>query len=151
MPWQFTPAVVRAAFANRSRESAALELLAYTGNMIEIARVYGDTRGQSPKSARYLVERLWPRGMKKESLQLDGWLKEVAPSQALRKWFGHQRGRWPQFRERYLAELRAHPDLWQPLLHAARRGNITLLYSARDTEHNSAIILRDFLVSEMRR
>ena len=118
--------------------------------MIEIARVYDESRGKPPKSARYLVERLWPRGMKKESLQLDGWLKDVAPSTALRKWYGHKVERWPEFRKRYLAELRKNSNAWRPLLDAARRGNLTLLYSARDTEHNSAILLRDLLASELK-
>lgn len=119
--------------------------------MIEIARVYDEPRGKSPKSERYLVERLWPRGMKKESLQLDGWLKDVAPSSVLRKWFGHEPERWPEFRKRYLAELRENSDAWQPLLDAARRGELTLLYSVRDTERNSAIVLRDFLDSRLKR
>lgn len=89
--------------------------------------------------------------MKKELLKLDGWLKEVAPSNALRKWYGHKLERWPDFRKRYLAELRKNPTAWQLLLEAARRGDIVLLYSARDTEHNSAIVLREFLNSELER
>ncbi|MGC1107713.1 MAG: DUF488 family protein, partial [Candidatus Acidiferrales bacterium] len=100
---------------------------------------------------RYLVERLWPRGMKKESLQLDGWLKHVAPSDALRRWFGHKPERWLKFRQRYLAELRENPKAWQPLLEVARQGGVTLLYSARDTEHNSAIVLREFLASKLKK
>lgn len=88
--------------------------------------------------------------MKKESLQLDGWLKDVAPSSALRKWFRHKPERWTEFRQRYLAELRENPAAWQPLLDAARRGKMTLLYSARDTEYNSAIVLRDFLASKLK-
>jgi uncharacterized protein YeaO (DUF488 family) len=121
--------------------------------MIEAVRVYESPHPKSGgKSAlRYLVERLWPRGMKKESLQLDGWLKSVAPSPALRKWYSHEVERWPEFRKRYLAELRANPEAWQPLLEAAHRGNVTLLYSARDTEHNSAILLRDFLISKLKK
>lgn len=118
--------------------------------MIEIARVYDERHDKSSESSRYLVERLWPRGMKKESLQLDGWLKDVAPSAALRKWYSHEVERWPEFRKRYLAELRKNSSAWQPLLDAARRGNVTLLYSARDTEHNSALLLRDFLNSKLK-
>ncbi len=118
--------------------------------MIEIARVYDHPRKSATSGSRYLVERLWPRGMRKESLQIDGWLKEVAPSAALRKWYAHEVERWPEFRKRYLAELRANPEAWQPLLEAARRGNLTLLYSARDTEHNSALLLRDFLNSKLK-
>lgn len=116
---------------------------------MEIARVYDDTSAKSPNASRYLVERLWPRGIKKESLHLDGWLADVAPSTALRKWFGHKPERWPEFRKRYLTELHENRSAWEPLLEAARRGNVTLLYSARDTKHNSALVLRDFLNSEL--
>lgn len=121
-------------------------------SMIEIARVYDSLRPKSSakSGSRYLVERLWPRGMKKESLQIDGWLKDVAPSTDLRHWYAHKVQRWPEFRTRYLAELRENSAAWQPLLSAARRGNVTLLYSARDTEHNSALLLRDFLISRLR-
>ncbi len=118
--------------------------------MIEIARVYDHPRKSAKSGSRYLVERLWPRGMKKESLQLNGWLKTVAPSAPLRKWYAHEVERWPEFRKRYLAELRANPEAWQPLLEAARHGNVTLLYSARDTEHNSALLLRNFLNSKLK-
>ncbi|MGB6874682.1 MAG: DUF488 family protein [Candidatus Acidiferrales bacterium] len=120
--------------------------------MIDIARVYDKPQAKSAKpSSRFLVERLWPRGMKKESLQLNGWLKEVAPSTVLRTWYGHKVERWPEFRKRYLAELHKNPNAWQPLLEATRRGGVTLLYSARDTEHNSAIILREFLASKLKK
>ena len=115
--------------------------------MIEIARVYEIDAKKS--CARFLVERLWPRGVKKEALQLDAWLKDVAPSQELRTWYSHRVERWPEFRKRYLAELRANAEAWKPLLEAARRGNVTLLYAARDTEHNSALLLRDFLRSKL--
>jgi uncharacterized protein YeaO (DUF488 family) len=116
-------------------------------SMIQIARVYDLPKEKS--GSHFLVERLWPRGMKKESLHLDAWVKDVAPSQSLRTWYSHRVERWPEFRKRYLAELRAHPAAWKPLLEAARRGNVTLLYAARDTEHNSALLLRDFLRSKL--
>lgn len=120
------------------------------GRVIAVARVYDKTQLDAAKSSgRYLVERLWPRGMKKESLKLDAWLKDVAPSQSLRLWYSHKVERWPEFRRRYLAELRKNPAAFQPLLEAARRGDITLLYSARDTERNSALVLRDFLLSKL--
>jgi len=95
--------------------------------------------------ARFLVDRLWPRGMKKESLRTDVWLKEVAPTTALRKWFAHDPEKWPEFKRRYAKELNAHPDTWEPLLDAARKKNVTLLYSARDTEHNNAVALKTYL------
>jgi uncharacterized protein YeaO (DUF488 family) len=111
--------------------------------MIRIKRVYepaarGDGR-------RILVERLWPRGMKKEALDADAWLKEVAPSTALRQWFSHRVERWDEFRRRYRKELSANRQAWAPILAASRRGTVTLLYSAHDREHNAAVVLRDYL------
>ncbi|HST03678.1 MAG TPA: DUF488 domain-containing protein [Chloroflexia bacterium] len=94
---------------------------------------------------RFLVERLWPRGMRKETLVLDGWLKDVAPSTDLRKWFAHDPAKWAEFQQRYHAELDSHPDAWQPILDAARKGTVTLLYSAHDTEHNAALALKEYL------
>jgi uncharacterized protein YeaO (DUF488 family) len=94
---------------------------------------------------RFLVDRLWPRGVKKDNLQLDGWRKEVAPSAALRKWFGHDPEKWDEFRRRYAAELERKPEAWQPLLEAARRGTVTLVFAARDTARNNAVALKDYL------
>ncbi len=111
--------------------------------MINIQRVY---QAVSPSSgSAYLVDRLWPRGLKKESLHLTGWLKEVAPSDPLRRWFGHDPMKWAEFLRRYTAELDAHPEAWRPLREAAREGDLTLLYAARDTEHNNAVVLRQYL------
>jgi uncharacterized protein YeaO (DUF488 family) len=117
--------------------------------MIRIKRTYDPAARTDGR--RFLVERLWPRGMKKESLVMDEWLKEVAPSTELRKWFGHQPERWPEFQRRYKEELRATPAAWKPLLDASRKGTVTLLYSAHDTERNGAIVLRDFLAARQRR
>ncbi|MCC7352869.1 MAG: DUF488 domain-containing protein [Anaerolineae bacterium] len=114
--------------------------------MIQTKRVYEPP--EPADGARFLVERLWPRGIKKEALRLDGWLKDVAPSDALRRWFGHDPARWEEFRRRYLAELNAHPAAWRPLVEAAHRGDVTLLYSARDTEHNSALLLKEYLAAK---
>jgi len=100
---------------------------------------------------RILVERLRPRGMKKESLAADAWMKEVAPSTQLRKWFGHQPERWDEFRRRYRAELNANPGVWKPILEAATPGTVTLLYSAHDTVHNGAVVLREYLVDRAKR
>jgi uncharacterized protein YeaO (DUF488 family) len=99
---------------------------------------------------RYLVERLWPRGIKKTELPLDGWIKEVAPSPELRKWFGHDPDKWPQFRQRYFTELRANEQSLQPLLKAVRQGAVTLVYSSHDTDHNAAVALRDYLRHALR-
>jgi uncharacterized protein YeaO (DUF488 family) len=111
--------------------------------MIRTKRVYASP--EPSDGARFLVERLWPRGMKKEALKLDAWLKEVAPSAELRRWFGHDPTKWEEFRRRYFAELDQNPEAWRTLREAARRENVTLLYSARDTEHNSAIALKAYL------
>ncbi|HEU4603494.1 MAG TPA: DUF488 domain-containing protein [Steroidobacteraceae bacterium] len=117
--------------------------------MIRIKRTYDPAARTDGR--RFLVERLWPRGMKKESLVMDEWLKEVAPSTELRKWFGHRPERWAEFQRRYKAELSANPDAWQPLLDASKKSTVTLLYSAHDTEHNGAIVLRDFLMARQHR
>lgn len=111
--------------------------------MIRLKRTY-----DAPARAdgrRILVERLWPRGMKKEALAAHAWMKEVAPSTQLRKWFGHRPERWQEFRRRYRAELNANPAAWKPILEAARTGTVTLLYSAHDTVHNGAVVLREYL------
>ena len=111
---------------------------------IETVRVY--EAGETTSGRRYLVDRIWPRGVTKDELRLDGWLKDVAPSDELRRWFGHDPRRWEEFRRRYTAELEARPEAWQPLLEAAREGDVTLLYGARDTEHNQAVVLRGHLL-----
>ncbi len=94
---------------------------------------------------RFLVERLWPRGVRKQDLRLDGWLRDVAPSPALRRWFAHDPAKWSEFRRRYRKELEAHDEFLEPLQAAMRKGTVTLVYAARDTEHNAAVALRDYL------
>ncbi len=111
--------------------------------MIHIKRVY-DPLATADRT-RFLVDHLWPRGIKKEFLKLDRWVKEVAPSNDLRQWFGHEPPKWKEFLRRYFAELDQKPQAWQPLLEAAREGDITLLFSARDTEHNNAVALKAYL------
>jgi uncharacterized protein YeaO (DUF488 family) len=96
---------------------------------------------------RVLVDRLWPRGVSKSSAQIDLWLKEIAPSTALRKWFGHDASKWAKFRERYFRELDKNPDAVAKLLEQVRRGTVTLVYSAKDQEHNDAVALREYLAS----
>ena len=109
--------------------------------MIQIKRVYDPaTKGDGQ---RFLVERLWPRGMKKDSLKMDGWLKDVAPSDKLRKWFKHDPAKWSEFQKRYRAELDSKPETWRPLLKTAGQGNLTLLFSARDLGRNNAVVLKD--------
>jgi len=94
---------------------------------------------------RFLVERLWPRGVKKTALHVHAWLKDVAPSDRLRRWFGHDPDRWAEFVRRYEAELDEHPEAWEPLRHAAQRGRVVLLYGAKDEAHNNAVALRQYL------
>lgn len=116
--------------------------------MIRIKRTYEPAEREDGQ--RILVERLWPRGMKKEALEADGWLKDVAPSTELRQWFAHRVDRWEEFRRRYQEELKANRAAWDSILEASRRGTITLLYSAHDTIHNGAVVLRDFLAKQRR-
>jgi uncharacterized protein YeaO (DUF488 family) len=115
--------------------------------MIQIKRVYEPA--SKDDGARFLVERLWPRGMKKEALPLDAWCRDAAPSDNLRRWFSHDPAKWKEFQRRYRAELAGNPAAFQPLLDAARQDNITLLYSAHDAEHNSAIVLKSCLEEQL--
>lgn len=95
---------------------------------------------------RFLVDRLWPRSVRKETLLLTGWLKEIAPSDALRRWFGHDPERWEEFRRRYRSELKSQRAVLQSLRDALKRGPVTLVYSAHDEAHNQAVVLREFLL-----
>ena len=115
--------------------------------VIRIKRVYEPYAKED--GARFLVERLWPRGMKKDALRMDAWYKNVAPSGDLRRWFNHDPAKWKEFQRRYRAELADNPAAYQPLLDAAKLGHITLLYSAHDTEHNNAVALKAYLEEQL--
>jgi uncharacterized protein YeaO (DUF488 family) len=115
--------------------------------MIRIKRTY-ESRARGD-GRRILVERLWPRGMAKDTLAADAWMKDVAPSTALRKWFDHRVERWEEFRRRYRHELNANPGGWKPILDASGRGTVTLLYSAHDTQHNGAVVLAEYLSEQV--
>ena len=108
--------------------------------MIRVARIYrppGKNDGW-----RVLVDRLWPRGVKKDAAKVDEWMKEIAPHNSLRKWFGHRPERWPEFQERYFAELGTKSDLIAKLRRAEKEhGTLTLLFAAKDEEHNQAVVL----------
>ena len=118
--------------------------------MIGLKRAYEPV--SRTDGVRLLVERLWPRGIAKADLALDEWLKDVAPSTELRKWFGHDPDKWDEFRRRYFHELDSRPEAWKPILSAARRGGtVTLVYSSHDTQHNNAVALRDYLHAHARR
>ena len=95
---------------------------------------------------RVLVDRLWPRGVKKADAAIDHWAKELSPSPELRKWFGHDPARWGEFHRRFAIELRQHADQLKELRETARQGTITLVYAAHDEEHNDAVVLRDVLL-----
>ena len=111
--------------------------------MIQLKRVYDAPAATDGK--RFLIERLWPRGIKKANLEVDGWIKEAGPSAELRKWFSHDPAKWDRFRERYFRELDRNPSVWQPLLDASREATLTLIYSSHDTEHNNAVVLKEML------
>ncbi len=111
--------------------------------MIRVKRVYD--KPSANDGTRFLVDRLWPRGLKKEAVRVERWLKEVSPSNELRNWFRHEPSRWKEFQRRYAAELDKKPETWQPLRQAAQEGDITLVFSARDTEHNNAVALKAYL------
>jgi len=113
--------------------------------MIKLKRVYESA--EPTDGVRFLVERLWPRGMKKQFLKMEAWLKEAAPSDNLRRWFGHDPQKWIGFQERYFAELDTRREALLPIIEAAGSGDVTLLYSARDTEHNNAVALKKYIHS----
>jgi uncharacterized protein YeaO (DUF488 family) len=100
---------------------------------------------------RILVERLWPRGLSKASVHVHTWLKDVGPSTALRKWFGHDPAKWQTFRRRYFRELDSKPDVWGPIIAAARLGSVTLVYSSRDERHNNAVALKAYIERQFRK
>lgn len=111
--------------------------------MIKLKRAYEAATPEDGK--RFLVERLWPRGLRKSALRLDGWMQNVAPSTELRRWFSHDPKKWKEFRRRYFDELDSNSGGWEPLLASARKGCVTLIFSSHDTEHNNAVALRDYL------
>jgi uncharacterized protein YeaO (DUF488 family) len=111
--------------------------------MIKLKRAYEPAA--KPDGTRYLVERLWPRGLKKTALRIDGWLKDVAPSTTLRQWFNHDPNKWEEFQRRYRRELDANPDALQPILGAAQKGIVTLVYSSHDSLHNNAAALKKYV------
>ncbi len=111
--------------------------------MIKIKRIYD--RASSEDGKRIYVDRLWPRGMKKEEVKIDEWLKEISPSDALRKWFGHDPSKYEVFRRRYAKELEKHSEILERIRKEGKRETVTLLFSAKDVEHNSATVLREIL------
>ena len=111
---------------------------------VQLKRIYEPP--QKSDGYRVLVDRVWPRGLSKDAAQIDLWMKDIAPSTALRKWFNHDPARWEGFRARYAAELEANPEALAQLRGYLVRGPVTLVYAARDEEHNNAVALRDYLL-----
>jgi uncharacterized protein YeaO (DUF488 family) len=112
--------------------------------VFQLKRIYSPA--QKADGYRILVDRLWPRGVSRQKAHIDLWLKEIGPSDALRKWFGHDPARWREFLRRYRKELRAKADLVEQIKHLQKEhGKVTLIFSAHDEEHNQAVALRDFL------
>ena len=116
--------------------------------MIRLKRAYEPA--DTSDGERFLVDRVWPRGVSRNELHIEDWLRDVAPSTELRKWFGHDPARWAEFQRRYRRELASRRDALEPLLEAARRGDVTLVYGARDTQHNQAVVLKDVLEESLR-
>lgn len=114
--------------------------------MFRVKRIY--LPPSQDDGARILVDRLWPRGLSKARTALDGWMKEIAPSTELRRWFAHDPAKWQAFQARYRAELAQNPQLVNALREKGRHGTVTLLYAAHDTEHNEAVALREYLESQ---
>lgn len=113
---------------------------------IHLQRVYGPQ--QPGRGLRVLVDRLWPRGISKAGLHYDQWVKDLAPSTELRKWFDHDPAKWPEFRRRYFAELDANAEAVDQLRQTIGKGDATFLYGAKDEEHNDAVALRDYLTQK---
>lgn len=111
--------------------------------MLKIKRVYDDESQQDGK--RYLVDGVWPRGVKKEDLDYDEWYKELAPSTDLRKWFNHDPDKWDEFKKRYSRELDGHKDLLKEIKKESDGHNVTLIYGAKDEEHNQAVAIREYI------
>jgi uncharacterized protein YeaO (DUF488 family) len=111
--------------------------------MIRVKRAYDPA--DPGDGARFLVDRLWPRGVKKEVLDIEAWIKEIAPSNDLRKWYHHDPAKWQEFRDRYFAQLEEKAEALAPIREAAQRGDVTLVYSAKNTERNNAVALKEYL------
>lgn len=109
--------------------------------MVKLKRIYDPPSADDGR--RILVDRLWPRGVSKDDARTDEWLKEIAPSAELRKWFGHDPDRWEEFRKRYRDELKGHEELLERLRSEAKKGTVTLLFAAKDAEQNNAVVLKE--------
>ena len=116
---------------------------------IELKRAYD--RAAESDGYRVLVDRIWPRGVAKDDLRVDAWLKDLAPSAGLRKWFRHDPAKWDEFKKRYARELEQRSDALEQLVARARAGRVTLVFGAKDTEHNNAVALKEYLERRLKR
>ena len=124
-----------------------MSVVSKTGQKVTIQLKRAYEKPERADGTRILVDRLWPRGLTKEKAAIDLWLKELAPSTELREWFGHDPKKWRSFRSRYQAELKQLGDQLQLIKSRAREGVVTLIYGARDQEHNEAVVLKQFLTT----
>ncbi len=113
--------------------------------MIKVKRIYESPKPSPGDGKRILIDRLWPRGLRKDEVVIDEWLKDLAPSTPLRKWFGHDPERWDDFKARYRRELMEKSDLLTKIRDDGRKGNVTILYGAKDTEHNNAVVVKEMV------
>ena len=113
--------------------------------MIKVKRIYESPTPGHGDGKRILIDRLWPRGLRKNEVIIDYWMKEIAPSSELRKWFGHDPAKWEEFKKRYRLELEGKKELLEEVRRDAGRGTVTILYGAKDTEHNNGVVLKEFL------
>lgn len=111
--------------------------------MVKIKRIYDPP--STDDGRRILVDRLWPRGIKKEEAAIDEWLKEIAPSNELRKWFSHDSSKWQEFKDRYKKELKEKWDLVDAIRSESKKGRVTLLFAAKDLDHNNAAVLKELI------
>ncbi len=113
--------------------------------MVKVKRVYEARSAAAGDGKRILVDRMWPRGLRKEEVAVDGWIKEIAPSSELRKWFGHDPAKWDEFKKRYRQELTGKGEIVNKLRADAEHGTLTILYAAKDREHNNAVALKELI------
>jgi uncharacterized protein YeaO (DUF488 family) len=117
--------------------------------MLKLKRAYDPVAKDD--GTRFLVERLWPRGVSRTRLHIDAWVRDVGPTTELRRWFNHDPEKWSRFRVRYFRELDSRPESWRPILSAARGHAVTLVYSSHDEQHNNAVALKEYLQAKTRR
>jgi uncharacterized protein YeaO (DUF488 family) len=120
--------------------------------MIAVERIYNASKASTAKEKKFriLVDRLWPRGLSKEKAEVDLWLKDIGPSNNLRKWFGHDPQRWSEFKDKYFQELDDKKELVEVVANKAKEGDLVLLYGARDEEHNNAVALKEYIEAQMK-